>query len=58
MPSESTESDSHAAIDLQEDAGIAYWRREFGCSADELLAAMESVGTDAFDVAQFLAAGR
>ena len=58
MPTETTAYDHDARIDLQEDAGLGYWKQELGCSANELLAAMESVGTDASDVARFLSSAR
>lgn len=56
MPCDSFDSAHRATahIDLVEDTGLGYWTHELGCSADQLLAALESVGRDASDVAEFL----
>lgn len=45
-------------IDLAEDAALGYWTHELRCSADALLAALESVGRDASEVAEFLESAR
>ena len=41
-------------IELIEDHELRFWTREFGCSAEHLLDAIEAVGVDAGAVGQYL----
>ena len=42
-------------IELVEDHELKYWTREFRCSAEQLLEAIESVGIEATAVGEFIA---
>jgi hypothetical protein len=45
---------SPSTIDLANDADLRFWTRHLRCSAEQLLAALESVGADVDHVTQHL----
>lgn len=45
-------------IDLNEDHELRYWTHELGCTAIQLLAALEAVGVKSSAVAAYLGASR
>jgi len=44
-------------VDLSQDHELAFWTDRLGCSAEKLLAAVESVGPGVEDVTAYLRAG-
>ena len=54
MPHEFLPADP-CRIELVEDEELRFWTRAFGCSAEHLLDAIESVGVEAVAVGNYLA---
>lgn len=44
-------------IDLNEDDELRYWTTRFGCSAEQLIVALQAVGVSAAAVCAYLGAG-
>jgi len=45
-------------IDVSQDWELRYWSEKFGCSHDELKAAVQAAGTYAEDVEKYLSGSR
>lgn len=50
-------TEESVSVDLTRDDDLSYWREQLGCSAEKLLAAVESVGPRVEEVAEYLHAG-